>query len=110
MTAVIKRKTRHQWAAIFEGSEACVSPVLTMTEALHHPHAVAPQAFQTVEGVQQPRPVPRFSRTPAAPAEPPQATDANVEHALRAWGYSAGQVASLMQSKTVGLTGRRAHA
>ena len=60
----IRTRDRDEWAAVFAGTDACVAPVLTFTEALTHPHAVARQAFVTLEGVQQPAPAPRFDRTP----------------------------------------------
>jgi alpha-methylacyl-CoA racemase len=61
-----RTKTRDEWAAIFEPLDACVAPVLTLDEALHHPHNVARGSFVDVAGAPMPGPAPRFSRTPAA--------------------------------------------
>ncbi|HUF96807.1 MAG TPA: CaiB/BaiF CoA-transferase family protein [Ilumatobacter sp.] len=62
---------RDHWAALFEGSDACVTPVLTMSESLAHSHMVARRVFTRVDGVDQPRPAPRFSRTnPPEPVTP----------------------------------------
>ncbi|RNL81120.1 CaiB/BaiF CoA transferase family protein [Nocardioides marmorisolisilvae] len=58
-------RSRDEWTAHFDGSDACVTPVLTPWEAHLHPHAVARASFVEVDGVVQPAPAPRFSRTPA---------------------------------------------
>jgi alpha-methylacyl-CoA racemase len=67
-------RTRAEWTEIFDGSDACVAPVLSLTEAPDHPHLRARDTFVDVGGVRQPAPAPRFSRTeaglPAAPTEP----------------------------------------
>ena len=79
-------RTRDEWATIFEGADACVAPVLTMGEAPSHPHHVARGTFAEVNGVIQPAPAPRFSRTPATLSLPPQMAGANTEEALAGWG------------------------
>ncbi|MFK7876642.1 MAG: CaiB/BaiF CoA transferase family protein [Paracoccaceae bacterium] len=63
-------KSRDAWAQIFEGSDACVSPVLTPAEAARHPHMQARGTFLQLESVQQTRPTPLLSRTCAGPARP----------------------------------------
>ena len=57
---LFKAKTRAEWIAEFDQAEACVTPVLSMAEALEHPHNLARQTFATVDGVPQPAPAPRF--------------------------------------------------
>jgi len=82
------RHDRDHWAARFEGTPACVTPVLTFTEAPGHPHAAARDAFLTVDGVVQPAPAPRFSRTPApapVPPRPPGAEAVDAADVLRGW-------------------------
>ncbi|MDQ2679231.1 MAG: CoA transferase [Actinomycetota bacterium] len=81
----IRRRTRDEWAAHFEGSDACVAPVLDMGEAPTHPHAVARSSFADVEGVPQPAPAPRFDRTPT---DAPRAAleDVDPTEVLTAWG------------------------
>jgi alpha-methylacyl-CoA racemase len=69
--AIIATRTRDGWEAAFEGIDACVTPVLSPEEAPAHPHNVARGSFTTVDGVPQPRPSPRFSRTPGALNGPP---------------------------------------
>ncbi|MGN5479847.1 CoA transferase [Cupriavidus basilensis] len=59
-------RTRDEWTALFEGTDACVAPVLDFTEAPHHPHLQARGTFIEVDGIMQPAPAPRFSRTPSA--------------------------------------------
>jgi alpha-methylacyl-CoA racemase len=94
-TEVFATKTRDQWAAIFEGTDACASPVLTPFEAHQHPHNAARQAFVEVDGVVQPGPVPRFSRTPAAVSRPPSPPGADTTEGLRAWGLDDDALAAL---------------
>ncbi len=85
IAGAIAQRTRDEWAARFEGTDACVAPVLHMGEAPTHPHAVARGAFPDVEGVPQPAPAPRFDRTPA---DPPRAAleDQDPTEVLTAWG------------------------
>jgi alpha-methylacyl-CoA racemase len=69
--AAFKSKTMAEWAEIFAGTDACVTPVLSYTEALEHRHLKDRGIFTQIDGVDQPRPAPRFSRTPwAEPTAP----------------------------------------
>lgn len=69
--AAFAARTRDEWAALFADTDACVTPVLTFAEAAVHPHAAQRGGFVEVDGVVQPAPAPRFSRTrPATPAAP----------------------------------------
>jgi alpha-methylacyl-CoA racemase len=82
----IASRTRDEWALVFDGTDACVTPVLTLTEALSHPHAVARSAFVTIDGLDQPAPAPRFERTPLpVPASPGQDEDGGLRAVLRRW-------------------------
>src|SRR5947209_4501635 len=65
LAQVLRSRSRDDWVTVFEGSDACVSPVLSLDEAPRHPHAVARSAFIDVGGTVQPAPAPRFSKTPA---------------------------------------------
>lgn len=81
-----RTRTRDDWCAVLEGSEACFAPVLTMTEAPGHPHASARNMYVEVDGVQQPMPAPRFGRTPASvPRAPRAATREEALGTLAAW-------------------------
>ena len=70
-TARFAEKTRDEWAQIFAGTDACVTPVLTWSEAAADPHVTARATVINVGGVDQAAPAPRFSRTPAGPVGPP---------------------------------------
>jgi alpha-methylacyl-CoA racemase len=100
-TEVFAGRTRDEWAARFEGTDACVAPVLSFAEAPHHPHLQARQTFVDVNGVVQPAPAPRFSRTPAA-AQPaaPTARGADGDRLLD-WGFSAAELADLRAAGAV---------
>ena len=90
-----RSKTREEWCAVFEGSDACFAPVLSFSEARRHPHNVARRGFVDVAQVPQPAPAPRYSATPAAvPREPPE-RGALGRAALADWGFSAGEVERL---------------
>jgi alpha-methylacyl-CoA racemase len=93
--AIFKTKTREEWCAILEGTDACFGPVMSLREAPHHPHNVARKTFVEVDGVVQPAPAPRFSRTPGAIQSPPPAVGEHTESALRDWGFSEKDVAAL---------------
>lgn len=67
----IANRTREDWVGVFEGTDACVTPVLSLAEAPGHPHGTARGAYVEIDGIVQPAPAPRFSRTvPATPLGP----------------------------------------
>ncbi len=85
----IRQRTQAEWTAVFEHSDACVAPVLPMTEAFEHPHLVARGTFVERDGMTQPAPAPRFSRTaPTLSTPPPAAAGRDTREALRAWGIA----------------------
>lgn len=81
--AAFAGRTRDEWTEVFDGVDACVAPVLSPSEAPSHPHLKSRASFVTVDGVTQPAPAPRFSRTPAAPPGPP--TESTVDAVLDSW-------------------------
>ncbi|MBU6297443.1 MAG: CoA transferase [Alphaproteobacteria bacterium] len=99
LAAVFKTKTRDEWDAVFAGSDACYAPVLSMAEAMAHPHNVARKAFVEVDGIMQPAPAPRFSRTEALVQSPTAMTDNSA--ALSAWGFSDGEIDALKDSGAI---------
>jgi alpha-methylacyl-CoA racemase len=99
IAAAFARRTRAEWTATFEGSDACVAPVLSLTEAPDHPHLAARGTFVDVDGVRQPGPAPRFSRTPSAVQGPPATPGAHTREALTEWGVS--NVDALLESGAV---------
>jgi alpha-methylacyl-CoA racemase len=96
--AVFKTKTRDEWTAVFDGTDACVVPVLSPWEAHLHPHNVARSTFVEVDGAVQPGPAPRFSRTPSSISSPPSPPGADTVSGLVEWGVDAGVVAKLRES------------
>lgn len=99
---IFKTKTREEWCKIMEGSEVCFAPVLNMQEAPNHPHNRQRGTFVEVDGVVQPAPAPRFSRTPSAIQRPPAAPGQHTDEALRDWGLSATELSQLRSSGTIG--------
>jgi alpha-methylacyl-CoA racemase len=93
--ATFRTRTRDEWTAVFEGSDACFAPVLSFAEAAAHPHNVARRAHVAVGGVAQPAPAPRFSRTPAAIGGPSPERGARGRDALADWGCSPAEIERL---------------
>lgn len=95
-------RTRAEWEQVFAGTDACVAPVLSISEAPSHPHARARNAFVTVGGVIQPAPAPRFGRTPAdTPAAPPR-PGADSDAVLARLGLDPAEVSDLRARGVVG--------
>jgi alpha-methylacyl-CoA racemase len=95
LAVVIADKTQAEWCTIFEGSDACVAPVLNMDEAPRHPHNLARSAFVDLAGIIQPAPAPRFSVTPGAIQGPPPGLGEHNESAVRDWGIDADRIQAL---------------
>jgi len=85
---VFKTKTRDEWSAIMEGTDICYAPVLSMAEAPEYKHNKDRETFVTVEGVVQPAPAPRFSKTPGAIQSLPPGIGEHDAEVLRDWGIS----------------------
>jgi alpha-methylacyl-CoA racemase len=92
---LFRTKTRDEWCRIMEGSDVCFAPVLSMEEAPAHPHNRQRATFVEENGVVQPAPAPRFSRTPSAIQRPPARPGEHTEAALRDWGFSASDLERL---------------
>jgi alpha-methylacyl-CoA racemase len=86
LTETFRTRTRDEWTAVFEGSDACVAPVLSYAEAREHPHLQARGTYVESHGVVQPAPAPRFSRTPGTLDRPPPAAGQDTREALTDWG------------------------
>jgi alpha-methylacyl-CoA racemase len=80
-----RTRTREEWTALFEGSDACVAPVLSLREAPHHPHLAARGTFTDHGGITQPAPAPRFSATPTAVRTGPAQPGADTRAVARDW-------------------------
>ena len=93
---LFKTRSRDEWCALLEGTDACFAPVLSMAEAPHHPHNVARGSFVEVDGVVQPAAAPRFSRTPAARPTPPEEVGADTRTVLRGWDIPKEKIEALL--------------
>jgi alpha-methylacyl-CoA racemase len=100
--AVFRTRTRDVWSEIFAGTDGCGAPVLSPWEAHEHPHNQYRGTFVEVEGVVQPGPAPRFSRTPGAVQRPAPVAGQDTDEALKAWGIDDARVTSLRQRKAIG--------
>ncbi|MFI9227499.1 CaiB/BaiF CoA transferase family protein [Streptomyces rimosus] len=89
IAARFKTRTRQEWTAVFEASDACVAPVLSLREAPGHPHLAARGTFTGHGGITQPAPAPRFSATPGAIRRPPARPGADTVEVARDWGVPA---------------------
>jgi alpha-methylacyl-CoA racemase len=99
--AIFRTKTRDEWEAIFDGSDACAAPVLSPWEAHLHPHNVGRSTFVEVEGVVQPAPAPRFSRTASAVSSPPSPPGADTQEGLEAWGVEESRIIKLREAGAI---------
>ncbi len=101
IAAVVKTKTRDEWCALMEGSDVCFAPVLSLEEAAAHPHNKARGTFIEQDGIVQPAPAPRFSRTPSAVQGPPPAPGQHNREALADWGFGEEAIAELEKAGAV---------
>jgi alpha-methylacyl-CoA racemase len=99
--AIFASRTRDEWAKVFEGSDACASPVLSPEEAARHPQALARQSFIDEFGVARPAPAPRLSRSGSAALGSAPRPGRDSEQVLRDFGFSADDVTRLLGSGAV---------
>jgi alpha-methylacyl-CoA racemase len=97
--AAFRTRTQAEWTEVFAGSDACVAPVVTLTEAPHHPHLAARGTFVDAGGVMQAAPAPRFSRTPTSLGSAPVSAGTDTRDALTDWGID--DVDSLLEAGAV---------
>lgn len=102
LAGVIKQRTRDEWCALLEGTDACFAPVLSMSEAPLHPHNRDRQTFVTVNGVTQPAPAPRYSATQTQDPQPPGRPGADTEEVLEELGFAVEELAGLRTSGIFG--------
>lgn len=95
LTRVFKTKTRDEWCEIMEGSDVCFAPVLSLSEAPDHPHMKARSTFIEVDGINQPAPAPRFSRTPGEVRHGTHKPGADSVQVLVDWGFGKDEVDQL---------------
>ena len=101
LTEKFATKTRDEWAAVFDGVDACVAPVRWLSEAKSDPHLVARGTLVEMGGVTNPAPAPRFSRTPGRIAGPPKHPGTDTVAALTDWGVDKSEVDRLVEAGVV---------
>jgi alpha-methylacyl-CoA racemase len=103
LTQVMKTKTQAQWCEIMEGTDVCFAPVLSITEAAEHPHNVHRGTFTELDGVLQPAPAPRFSRTEPSLSGSARVAGEDSVRVLKDAGFDSVQIESLLESGAVGV-------
>ncbi len=101
LSSVFKSKTRAEWCDIMEGSDVCFAPVLSLTEAAEHPHNKARGTFSELEGVLQPSPSPRFSRTSPELTHGSRIAGEDTEQVLKDAGFSDADIRAMVDSGAV---------
>jgi alpha-methylacyl-CoA racemase len=99
--ALFRTRTRDEWCEIMEHTDVCFAPVLSLSEAPQHPHNVERGTFVERNGVVQPAPAPRFSRTEAEIQRPPSFAGQHTDEALADWGFDAASIAKLRETGAV---------
>ncbi|MDP3676621.1 MAG: CaiB/BaiF CoA-transferase family protein [Novosphingobium sp.] len=98
---IFATRSRDEWCRLFEGVEACVAPVLSVAEALEHPHQKSRGGFIEIDGVVQPAPAPRFSRTVGRVSGPPPVPGSGTNAVLQDWGLGREEIAALRQHAVI---------
>ncbi len=101
LAAVIKQKTQAQWCEIMEGTDVCFAPVLSFMDAPAHPANVARRTYTEVDGITQPAPAPRFSRTPSQVRHGGHASGQDTDAVLAAMGFAEREIAELKQAGAI---------
>ena len=101
IAAVFKTKTRDEWCELMERTDVCFAPVLSMDEAPEHEHNVARGTFTTKDGMVQPSPAPRFSRTSPSLDLPPAHAGQHTDEVLRSFGFDEAEVTKLRETGAV---------
>jgi alpha-methylacyl-CoA racemase len=101
LTRVFKTRTRDEWCSIMEGTDVCFAPVLSIFEAPNHPHNKARNSFVEIDGVMQPAPAPRFSRTSPKISHGAKPAGADSAQVLANCGFSAAEIAELKTAQVI---------
>ena len=105
LDAVMRQRTRDEWCALLEGTDACFAPVLSMAEAPLHPHNRARGTFVAPQGVSQPAPAPRFDRTPSGLPQPAPTVGAHTGELLAHAGFAPEDIHALHEAGVIHLAG-----
>ena len=101
LTQLFKTKTRQQWCDIMEGTDVCFAPVLDLKEAPNHPHNIDRKTFVELDGVVQPAPAPRFSRTQGEIQGPAAMAGEHTREVLSAWNFSDQEIGELQAVRAI---------
>jgi alpha-methylacyl-CoA racemase len=101
ITEVFKTKTQAQWCEIMEGTDVCFAPVLSFTDAPSHPANVARNTYFELDGVTQPAPAPRFSRTPSVVAHACHSAGDDTDGVLGAMGFAEQDILNLREKGAI---------
>ena len=101
VAAVFRAKTRDQWCELMEGTDVCFAPVLDLAEAPEHPHNRARDTFVEFDGVLQPAPAPRFSRTGGGIQSPAAKVGEHSEQVMADWGLESERIAQWRESGAI---------
>ena len=101
LTEIFKGKTQAEWCELMEGSDVCFAPVLNFKDAPKHPANVARETYVEVDGVVQPAPAPRFSRTPASVDHGAHGAGEDTDAVLEAMGFEAQEIAALKEAGSI---------
>ncbi len=101
LEGIFRTRTREEWTLHFQSTDSCFAPVLALGEVSAHPHHQARQSFVSVDGVSQPAPAPRFSRTKEHIVRRPPRSGEHSRDVLRDWGFSDDEVLRLCASGAV---------
>ena len=99
---IFATRTRDEWCEIFQETDACFSPVLTLEEAPSHPHHLAREAYTHIDGVMQPNPTPRFSKTPGGEWISNSHDRNDMRKTLLKRGFDQEQIQTLLDNKVIG--------
>ena len=98
---LFKSKTRKQWCDIMEGTDVCFAPVLDLKEAPNHPHNIDRKTFVELDGVVQPAPAPRFSRTQGEIQGPAAMAGEHTREVLSAWNFTDQEIGELQAARAI---------
>ena len=101
LTQLFKTKTRQQWCDIMEGTDVCFAPVLDLKEAPNHPHNIDRKTFVELDGVVQPAPAPRFSRTQGEIQGPAAMAGEHTRKVLSEWNFSDQEIGELQAARAI---------
>jgi len=101
LAEIFRQRTRAEWCEVFEGSDACFAPVLSVAETAQHPHHVARGSLPVIDGIAQPAPAPRFVGTPSPLPRPPRRSGTDTDTVLPRWGIDATTIDTLRSLKAL---------